>query len=392
MLDEAEAMPAADAGARTVPEQRPLLLFLVTEDWYFCSHRLPAARAARDAGFRVAVATRVARHSSAIEAEGFELHPLPWVRRSLNPLAALRDVLAIARLYARLKPDVVHHVAVKPAVLGGIAAVLAGVPGVVTTLAGRGLLLQREDGAGRLAGVLLRALLRAVGLGRRTQVIVQNRDDLAWLGRVPATLIRGSGVPLDRFVPLPLPPEGAPFILAQVSRMLTIKGVDVLVEAVRRVRARGLDVRLILAGEPDRESHAAISAATLESWAREPGIEWAGHVGDVRTVWARAHLAVLASRGGEGVPMCLLEAAACGRPLLATDIPGSREVAQAGRNAILVPPADADALAGAVAALAADRTRLETLAAASRAVVDPDFGAAAVAAATVAVYRALLDR
>lgn len=169
-----------------------------------------------------------------------------------------------------------------------------------------------------------------------------------------------------------------PVTCAQVSRMLTLKGVEDLVAAVRLVRTRGVDLRLILAGAPDRDSPAAVPEETLRAWADEPGIEWLGAVGDVRTVWARAHIAVLASRGGEGVPKSLLEAAACGRPIVATDVPGSREVAVEGRNALLARPRDPASLAEALARLAGDTALRRRLGHASRAVVDPEFGEAEV--------------
>jgi len=379
-------------GLGTNFDHRPHLLFLVTEDWYFCSHRLPVARAARDAGFRVSVATRVAAHGDRIRAEGFDLFPLSWQRRSANPFDGVRDVLAIARLYRRLRPDLVHHIAIKPAVFGALAAMAAGVPAIVTTLAGRGYALSGNSLPSRLAGSAVRAVLRGTGIGRRAVITVQNPDDAAWLRRAPGVtgveLIPGSGVDLAHFHPLP-EPDG-PITVAQVSRMLTMKGVEDLVDAVRRVRARGLDLRLLLAGDSDAGSHAAIPVDRLRDWSAEPGIDWLGPVADVRDVWARAHIAVLASHGGEGIPKSLLEAAACGRALVATDVPGSREVARDFINAWLVPPAAPAALADALYRAALDEDRRRRFGIASRAIVDPAYGEEAVAQRTLALYRSLL--
>lgn len=384
------------------PPSRPLLLFVVTEDWYFHSHRLPTARAALAAGFDVALATRVDKHADAITREGIRLIPLDWRRRSLNPLRAVADTLRLARIYRREKPALIHHVALKPAIIGGLAALLAGLgvarrPAIVTTLAGLGLVFSGAGPKSGLARVILKLVLRATAMGRRAALVVQNRDDEAllqqgWPAPPPALLVPGSGVDLDRFAPLPPPVQGAgPLVCAQVSRMLTLKGVEDVVDAVRRLRADGHDVRLLLAGAADDGSRAAIPQATLENWSTQPGITWLGPVSDVRAVWARADIAILASRGGEGIPMSLMEAAACGRPIIATDVPGNREVARPGVNALLVPPGNPMALANAIDSLRADGALRQALAAASRGVVDPDLGAAAIARRMQDLYTGLVS-
>ena len=371
-------------------ETRRTLIFLVTEDWYFLSHRLPAAAAARAEGFDVAVATRVRRHGEAIAKLGYRVLPLGWQRRSLNPLAALGAVLEIRRLYRRERPALVHHIALKPAVLGGFAALAAGVPGVVTTLAGLGAALSPSTLPAALGRRALKLLLRLVELRLPAMAVVQNRSDETvlrhgWPNLRNIMLIAGSGVDTTRFTPLPEP--AGPIVCAQVSRMLTIKGVEDLVAAVRTVRARGIDLRLLLAGTPDADSRASLSEAWLAALAREPGIEWLGQVEDVRQVWQRAHIGVLASWGGEGVPKSLLEAAACGRPLIATDVPGCRDVIDPAANGLLVPPRDAAALAAALATLAQDPARRQSMGAAAAQRVGALFSAAEVSRRSAALYR-----
>ena len=371
---------------------RRTLIFLVTEDWYFLSHRLPAAEAARAEGFDVAVATRVRRHGAAIEKLGYRLLPLGWQRRSLNPLAALGAILEIRRLYRRERPALVHHVALKPAVLGGLAALAAGVPGIVTTLAGLGAALSPDTLVAALGRRAVKLVLRLVELRLPAMIVVQNRSDEAvlrhgWPALRNVTLIAGSGVDTARFSVLPEP--AGPVVCAQVSRMLTIKGVEELVAAVRLVRAQGIDLRLLLAGMPDPDSHASLSEAWLAGLAREPGIEWLGQVEDVRQVWQRAHIGVLASWGGEGVPKTLLEAAACGRPLVATDVPGCRDVVEHAGSGLLVPPRDAASLAGALAMLAQDPARRASMGTAAAQRVRTGFAAAEVTRRSAALYRLL---
>ena len=380
--------------ARATTARAPRLLYLVTEDWYFCSHRLPMARAARDAGFRVAVATRCADHSNRIRDEGFELHPLRWQRRSVDPISAARDIAEIAALYAELAPDVVHHVALKPVVYGGIAAGLARVPRVVNALTGLGFAFGSRGRAAAAIGRLARPTLRRLLRRRGSVVVVQNRSDALRLGREgladPAAirLVRGSGVDLRRFVPLPDP--RAPFTIGFVGRMLADKGVPTLAAAHRRLRARGLPIALELAGAPDRENPTALAPDELRALAESPGVRWHRHVDDVREIWARCHVAVLPSRH-EGLPLALLEAAACGRALVASDVSGCRELAVEGDNALLVPPDDPVALADAIERLFRDPPLRLRLAARSRArVLESGMGEEAIGAEMVAIYRELL--
>jgi glycosyltransferase involved in cell wall biosynthesis len=389
----------AEGRSSTAPDaRRPRLLFLVTEDWVFLSHRLPMARAARAAGFDVAVAARVVDHAAQIAAEGFRLIPVDWRRRNFNPLSGVVEILRLAALYRRERPDVVHHVALKPVVFGGVAARLAGVPGEVAALTGLGSAFVGAGKslparlAGRAARLLLRPILRRAGVS----VVVQNPDDAAVLtdrAIAPAekiVLIRGSGVEVDRY-PVGPEPDG-PVTVGIAARLLANKGIEPLIAAQQKLQATGLDLRLIVAGAPDPESPTSIPAAKLAEWRGLPGVELAGHVADVRTLWARCHIACLPSRGGEGIPKSLLEAAACGKPIVATDVPGCREITLPGRNGLLVPVDDVDALAAALRRLTADGDLRRAYGAQSRRLVESDLAADQVGARIVAVYRDLLAR
>jgi glycosyltransferase involved in cell wall biosynthesis len=367
------------------------LIFLVTEDWYFWSHRLPMARAAQAAGFDVAVATRVAAHGERIEAAGFRLHRMRWRREELGIAASLAAIVEIYRLYRRERPFMAHHVAHKAALLGGIAALLARVPRVISFIAGVGYMGTSQSRHARLVGTVARLLWPLLLMRRHCRVIVQNDEDrhimvaLRPSAAERVVVIRGSGVDLDHFQPLPEPPA-PPVTAAYVGRMIAIKGVELLVAAQQRLHREGVDLRLILAGMADLANPSAFNEATLREWSAQPGITWVGHVDDVREIWAAAHIAVLASYGGEGVPKTLLEAAAVGRAIVATDVPGTRDVARDGVNAILVAPGDAVALAAALKQLAGDPARRRAYATAGRRLVADGFSEAAVAAATQALY------
>ena len=371
----------------------PKLLFLVTEDWYFCSHRLPVARAARDAGFAVAVATRVREHGEAIQAEGFSLHPLGWRRRGSGIQGHLHALREIVRLYRAEKPDLLYHVALKPVLFGGIATRLAFPAGK------RPALVSAVMGLG--AGAKARWARRTLGVALRYAasggaIVVQNPEDrgvLVGFGLDPTriALIRGSGVDIAHFAALPEPPE-KPVTVALVGRMLKGKGVFDAVSAIRQLRTGEEPVDLLLAGTPDPDSGDSLSEAEMRELACEPGIEWLGHVRDVREVWRRAAIALLPSSYGEGVPKSLLEAASCARPIVASDMPGCREVVAPGETGLLVPPHDPAALAGAIATLAADSDLRRRMGGAGRTKICAEFADAVVADATLAVCQAELER
>ena len=370
----------------------PRLIYLVSEDWYFVSHRLPMARAARDAGFEVHVVTRVVDCGTEIEREGFVLHPIAWSRGSLHPLRALATIRAVRALYRRIKPDIVHHVALVPSLLGSIAAL--GLPmAKLNALAGLGFIYTSDSIKARLLRPIAATVLRFLLNRPNTTVLVQNPDDEALmtkLGVAKAHIARipGSGVDTDILQPLPEPPE--PVTIGYVGRLLHDKGVAVLVRAHDRLRKRGLPVRLLLAGAPDPSNPASVRPETIAEWRNHEGLELLGHVSDIASFWARAHIAVLPSRR-EGLPKSLLEAAACGRPLVASDVPGCREVARPGVNALLVPVDDDDALADAIAELAQDADLRARLGKASRALVEREFSSARIGAEIVALYYKLLQ-
>jgi glycosyltransferase involved in cell wall biosynthesis len=376
--------------------EAPRLLFGVTEDWYFVSHRLPLAVAARRAGYRVAVATRVQEHAAAIAEAGVELLELKrWRRSSMNPLRELAAVTELAGVLRRWRPDIVHLVALKPVLYGGLAARLGGASVRVNALAGLGFVFVQDRLLARLLRPLIKLAFRWTLGGERAVTIVQNPDDRELLVRdrlVDAShvrLIRGSGVDLRRFSATEFP-VGRPTVLL-MSRMLWDKGVGEFVEAARLARARGADARFVLVGDPDPENPAAIPRDTLEQWGTSSVIEWWGQRSDAPAVLAQAQIIVLPSYR-EGLPKVLLEAAASGRPMIATDVPGCREVVEPGVTGLLVPARDAGRLAGAMLQLLTDPERCRQMGSRARQLAEREFGVEAVVARTLALYRELLPR
>jgi glycosyltransferase involved in cell wall biosynthesis len=372
----------------------PRLLYVVTEDWYFLSHRLPMARAARSAGYEVHVATRIKDGKAAIEREGFVPHALSWSRGSLSPHGSFAAVIELRHLFHELAPDIVHNIALKPVLLGTTASLGFSRTALVNSLTGLGTLFIGEAKVSGAARRLVRFALGRLLRRGRSKTVVQNPDDRAFvlgLG-VPednVVIIAGSGVDTERLTPLP-EPSSSPVTAAFVGRMLADKGVLTLIEAFSSLGKRGVALRLLLAGDCDKENPGSLAPEQLREFASLYGIEWLGHVADIRTVWARAHFAVLASRR-EGLPKSLLEAAAFGRAMVATDAPGCREIAIEGVTALTVPVDDVEALARAMEALASAADVRRRFAANARSLVETKFSAAAIGKQTVALYDSLKE-
>jgi glycosyltransferase involved in cell wall biosynthesis len=372
---------------------KPVLVYLVTEDWYFLSHRLPMATMAQRAGYDVHVATHLNGAGADIERHGFKLHPLAWRRGSMNPVDLVSIIRQIRALYRKLRPDLVHHVALQPSIIGSLAAVGSPVRRL-NALAGLGFGFTSRSPKARLIRPVLTALLRWLLNDPRAAVLVQNPDDGAavealGVSKAHLHLIPGSGVDTDRLHPLP-EPEGE-VTVGFVGRLLDDKGIRALIAAHDLLTARGSPVRLLVAGDADPANPASIPAAEVGQWKQKAGVEMLGHVADIESIWKRSHIAVLPSRR-EGLPKSLLEAAACGRPIVATDVPGCREIARGNVNALLVPPGDAKALADAIETLAKDRELRGRFGAAGRHMVESEFSSEKIGEQTVALYDRLLGR
>ena len=372
---------------------KPHIVFLVTEDWYFVSHRLSIAKAALAAGFRVTVVTRVSDCERVIREAGVDVCHLPGQRGGLNPFQQLAYCLKVHRLYRRLRPDIVHHVAMKPVIYGSIAARLAGVRNVVNALGGLGFVFTSSAPKARLLRPFVHGLLRIAMAGARTLLILQNRDDRQMLveGRVideqRVRMIRGVGVDVGRYPEPTLRTDQCLVILP--ARLLRDKGVVEFAMAARQLKADGVVARFALVGAPDEQNPASLTSQEIDGWVREGFIEAWGWRDDMQQVVAQADLVCLPSYR-EGLPKALLEACAAGKAIVTTDTPGCREVVEHGENGLLVPVRDVDALAAALRTLIADPALRHRYGLNGRRLAQTQFSEHAALAASLAVYRELV--
>ena len=372
---------------------RPKLMFVVSEDWYFVSHRLPLAVAAKQAGYDVHVATRVGSKDAPIVDAGLTLHPLTFNRSGMAPLEEMKALSGLVRLYRREKPDIVHHVALKPVIYGSLAARLAGVGGVINALGGLGYVFSSE---GRHAAVLrkvARPILRAALNGRNSKLIVQIEDDRRRLvhgGHVTPDkvhLIPGSGVDLSRY--RPVDHAATPPLVILPARLLHDKGVVEFVEAARLLRKEGVAARFALVGQRDPANPACVSEDELEGWRHEGIVELWGWREDMPDVFAGAQIVCLPSYH-EGVPKALLEAAASGCAIVASDIPGCRSIVRHGETGWLVPPRNAQAFADTLREAIESTELRQRYGRAAHALVDAEFSMARVVELTLDLYRQVL--
>lgn len=363
---------------------RGRLLLVVNIPRFFLSHRLALALEAARRGYEVHVMTsnEDPEGLARIAAHGLHAHGVPLAQHGTTLRQELRTLVAIARGIRDVRPDVLHLITIKPVLYGGLAARVLGVPRVVAALTGLG----RAFGTPRGAPRWLRIALRAAVGGRRTTLLVQNADDE---GRVrdldvvrgdAIVLIRGSGVDPDRFVVRPEPDTPT---LLHGGRLMRSKGVDAFIEVARRLSGRA---RFVIAGYVEAGAPDAMDVGDLEALDRAGVIEWLGNRDDMPDVIAGATAVVLPTTYPEGVPRILIEAASCGRPTIATDVPGCREICLDGTTGLLVPPDDVAALERAVGRLIDDPGLRARMGAAGRRLVEERFTLASVVDRTLALY------
>ena len=371
----------------------PKLLYFVTVDWFFCSHFIERAKAARQAGYDVVVLTHVDRHRSVIEEADLRLIPLTIDRRSLNPLEAFRTLIQLIHVFRRERPDVLHQIALKPILLGGFAARLTGIKRVVNAVVGGGYVFTSTSPLVRAIRPLMRLALRLLLNPPGSCVIFENRDDLRsfvashQVRAEDAVLIRGAGVNADLFQPRAVR-RTVPLVVV-TARLLWDKGLGEFVAAARLLRQKGVQSRFAIVGDVDPGNRASIDPAILDQWRTEGIVQLLGFRQDMPQVLAAADIACLPSYR-EGLPKALLEAMAAGLPCVTTDVPGCREAVRDRENGYLVPPRNHEALAHALQQLIEDPDLRHQMGQRGRAMVMAEFASPIICQQTLHVYERLM--
>ncbi len=379
-------------------DRAPRLLFVVNVSFSFIHNRLVLAQAAQAVGYDVHVATRVyrAEDSERIQKAGIQLHPIEIGRGDSGFFYDLRSLWHLRRLYRRLQPDLVHHLAMKPIVFGGLVARLSGVRSVVQAFTGLGYAF---SGAGALPALRRKLIILALRLGCRrpgTIAVLQNRADIEELiveriiQREQAVLIKGSGVAVDEINVRP-EPAGVVRVLLP-ARMLREKGVEEFVSAADQLHAWGVSAEFLLAGDTDPSNPGGLPLEQLNDWAKSGVVQYLGFVQDIPSLFSSCHIICLPSYYREGLSKSLIEAAACGRAIVTTDRPGCRDVVQDGVNGFLVPARDVPSLAIALKKLIDNPGLRQQFGAAGRELAVSEFDLSIVVEQTLGVYEKLLKQ
>lgn len=373
------------------------ILLVANTGWYLYNFRLPLARRLRDDGFDVVLVSPEDTYVERLRAEGFQTRALTRLsRRGMNPISEIFAIFELLKLYRQERPRAVHHFTIKCVLYGTIAAKLSGIKSVVNAVTGLGHIFLGKRWVTRAVRPLVRWLYRKILKARRGLVVFQNPDDLEafiqanLVNPEKTVLIRSSGVDVKKFSPRPSSPERdaatVPVVLF-AGRLLAEKGIYEYVEAARLVKAKRA-VCFQIAGECDSGNPSSVPEATVKEWSKEGVVDLLGQIEAVAEVMAVADMVVLPSYR-EGTPKVLLEAAAMGKPLVATDVPGCREVVQDGYNGLLVPAQNAQALAQAIETLLDDPARAVAMGANGRHKIEEEFAVDKVVQSTIQAYSRL---
>ena len=328
------------------------LLYIVNEPWFFLSHRLPIALAAQKQGYTIHVATRDGTAIQGIIENGFIHHKIPLSRNSTNILNELDSLLAIWKLISDINPDVLHLVTIKPVLYGGIASRFTPAKKVVAAVSGLGTLFLATGVKAELKRKIGIGLYRLALRSSKTTVILQNPDDKQLLIDLKAVraeqtvLIRGSGIDLSKFQASPENLVGPP-VVTFAARLLFDKGLAEYIDAIRLLNKRGIIAHYKIVGDVDSGNMTSATAENIEEWKSIYNLTIAGYQSDMFTVFKNSNIVVLPSYR-EGLPKVLIEAAACGRAVITTDVPGCRDAIEADKTGLLVPVRDPYKLADAI--------------------------------------------
>ena len=365
------------------------LVYVITEDWFFASHFLDRAKAAVGKGYKVSVITRCRETAREFRQYGLAPINIEFSRRGLNPITELITIFRLRTILKRIKPDIVHNVALKPVVLGSLAAQFAGVRNIVNAPVGMGYVFTSEENKARILRPIVKALIR-YSLGRQARrVIIENNDDFnnlvagGFAKNDSIALIKGAGVDTEKFDYKPEPDGQVRVIM--VSRLLRDKGVQEFTDAATLIKARESTVQFVLVGDVDDGNPTSLTAEQLTELRKSRDVTWLGARTDISELLAASHVACLPSYR-EGLPKSLIEAASAGRPIVTTDVPGCREVVTHMVNGLLVQPRDVSALASAIEKLVNDPKLRQSMGKENRHKAESEYANEIIIAQTHGVY------
>ena len=370
------------------------ILFVISEDWYFVSHRLHIAVKAIEMGFTVTLLTRVSQHKLLIESLGIIVIDWPFTRGGANIFGSVRSIVAIMRAIKRSNSEIIYAVAIKPILFSSLAGTLCGISNKVFTLGGVGFIFSTNRVSAKFIRPVLINILRLALRGKKTRLILQNKDDCEIFSAYKIIkskqliLIRGSGVDIDTFLPKKI--NGNLITVVLPARMLWDKGVGEFVSCAEDLKKVFTKVRFCLVGGTDIQNPESVPETQIKIWTDQKAVEWWGNCDDMPDVYSQSTIVCFPSYR-EGLPKSLLEAASCGLPIVAYDVPGCREIVIDGYNGFLVPFQDNVALHEAVLRLIMDKDLCDRMGLLGRELVVKNFSGKIIAEQTISVFLNVLN-
>ena len=367
-------------------------MFVVNSSRFFESHRLPIARSMSELGYEIHVVAGDGDSRALFERLNFLFHEIELHRSDMGIIRNIKTIFQLFKLMSLIKPDIVHLITLKVIVLGGIATLWARAPAVVMAVSGLGHIYLKSSIKFKLIKAVVSGLLKLCLYHQNLCVIVQNTDDQRFISNIgkysknKLSLIKGSGVDLNLYSPRE--EEASPHKVVFASRMLYDKGVREYIEAARVLKREYPNVQFLLVGEPDHQNPSTVQESEIDGWVREGIVLWSGYRDDLHLVLRDCTCVVLPSYR-EGMPKVLLEAAACGTPIVTTDVPGCREAIIHEVTGFLVPPRDSKRLALAIKKLLSNAELRTQMGKAGRELAERDFGIEGVVEQHLRIYSKL---
>ena len=365
------------------------VLFVITEDWALISHRLHLVEAAIEAGYEVALATRVNKNKKTLENKGIKIFEWELDRGSLNPLKEIIAIFSLCKILSVFKPHIIHAVAQKPVIYAGIAKKIYSRSSFVGTLGGVGFVFTNKSLKATLLKPILKLLLRFALFGEKTRLILQNKDNINTIKKINIInknyirLVKGSGVEVNKYSPSKIPLKTTIIILP--GRMLWDKGVGEFFRVAKRIKARNIKARFVLVGDIDLDNPESIKQVQIDKWIESGILEHWGRCDNMEKVYKKSSIVCLPSYN-EGLPKVLLEAGSSSRPVVAFNVPGCREVIKNKINGFLVQFRNEYALETALIKLINDKKLCEKMGENGRKIVEKYFASEIINAQTFKIW------
>lgn len=368
------------------------IIFLVNTDSFLVSHRLPIADKMLKSGYEVHIATEFSKYKDMLIKKGFKVHNINFNRNSMNLLRSLFVLFQIIHLIFKLKPDILHLISLKPIIFGGLVTFIFPIKLLVFSITGLGSMFIENSFFYKIRLFFFTFLYRIVFLNSNLKVILQNNDDLKYLAskaklnKNKVVMIKGSGVNLNDYKPSKIPKK-FPIIL-MASRLIKDKGVVEFIKAAKYLKKKKFKGEFYLVGDVDFNNPSAVSKNLISLNHKKKILRYFKYRIDISKFIKKSTIVVLPSYR-EGFPKILMEAAACGRPIITTNVPGCKDAIINNKTGILVPPKNYKALGDAINKLSQDKKKIEKFASEARKYAIANFSIKDVISKHILIYKKL---